>query len=447
MSLGRPRGASALALLASGLVVALAPGCAGVTHARAPGLDARVDRRVAVLPFAARHDGDHPGAVPLALLVDALPLLHEPSAAAERGPERLRARVHAELEARTGFELVPLPAIDAGLAAAGLDVASVGSLDGPGRARAARRLGEATGADALLFGVVTAWGREFWGLQAHATVGVALELRDAATGEVLFVSEAEDTAHSGVSQLPLPIVTDPLEVPAWLLLELLRGLSTSMFLRLADDVAALAVEGLSAHPEDDDGPAAPPRVELAAASLDPAGPLVVVARGTPGALAAFRVAAGGWIPMAECAPGTYRGSLLGGPRGDRVAVRLLGEGGGADEVGLPGSGEPPGAPGRVLARGARLVLLTPRGPVPAEVAVPRGDDLVLLDERLDGPVAVVLARGDPRREAGGGPALTPVPLGPGELLVVPCDVPGACALEVHAAAGPPADVRVVVAPR
>jgi hypothetical protein len=319
---------------AAALLAVCAAGCAATVHTRAAGLDARTDRRVAVLPFTARHDGDHPTAVPLALLVDSLPLLNEPSASVERGPELLRARVHAELDARTGFELVPLPAIDAGLAAAGLGVASVGSLDGLGRAAAARRLGEATGADALLFGDVTAWGREFWGLQSHATVGVSLELRDAATGAVLFSSEAEDTAHSGLSQLPLPIATDPLEVPAWVLLELIRGLSTTTFVRLADDVAALAVGGLWTTTEADP---APPRVDLAAASSPPGEPLVVVARGTPGALGAFRVGAGPWVPMAECSPGTYRGSVVARSPGrpEHLAVRLVAEGGGTDEVRLP----------------------------------------------------------------------------------------------------------------
>ncbi len=445
MSLARPRRparASAAALLA-----VCAAGCAATAHTRAAGLDVRADRRVAVLPFTARHDGDHPSAVPLALLVDSLPLVSDPSGAAERGPEVLRARVHAELGARTGFELVPLPAIDAGLRAAGLDVASVGSLDGPGRAAAARRLGEATGADTLLFGEVTAWGREFWGLQSHVTVGVALELRDAATGAVLFSSEAEDTAHSGVSQLPLPIVTDPLEVPAWVLLELLRGLSTTTFVRLADDVAALAVGGLSTEADP-----APPRVELAAGSSAPDEPLVVVARGTPGSLGAFRVGAGPWIPMAECSPGTYRGSVA-RPRGqpEHVVARLVAEGGGRDEVQVLGellaaSPQPPRA-ARRPERGSRLVRLTARGVVPDRVILERGSDLVLLNEREDGPVAVVLGRGDPRREAGGTPALTPVPLGPGEALVVPCEVPGEHALDVRPAAGRPAAVLVVVAPR
>ena len=151
---------------------------------------------------------------------------------------------------------------------------------------------------------------------------------------VLFSSEAEDTAHSGLSQLPLPIVTDPLEVPAWVLLELIRGLSTTTFVRLADDVAALAVGGLSTTTEADP---APPRVDLAAASSPPGEPLVVVARGTPGALGAFRVGTGPWVPMAECSPGTYRGSLVARSPGrpEHLAVRLVAEGGGTDEVRLP----------------------------------------------------------------------------------------------------------------
>jgi hypothetical protein len=307
-----------------------------------------LDRRVAVLPFADRHEGDHPSAVPLAILVDALPILGDPSAAADQGASILRARVHAELAARTRFELVPLPAVDTGLAAAGFDAAALHSLDAPGRA-AARRLGEATGADTLVFGDVTAWRREFWGLQSHATVGLALELRDAATGARLFSAEGEDTEHSGLSQVPLPLATEPLEVPAWVFLELLRGLSNSVFLRLADDVAALSVGGLSSLPADG-ADATVPFIDQVAVSA--AGPLatgdllVVVARGTPGALAAFRVGPGGWITMAECAAGTYRGSAVTPPTGwpaGRIVVRLLGEAH-ADEVELLGPTVSGGAP-------------------------------------------------------------------------------------------------------
>jgi hypothetical protein len=98
---------------------------------------------------------------------------------------------------------------------------------------------------------------------------------------------------------------------------------------------------------------------------------------------------------------------------------------------------------RTPERGSSLVRLTARGVVPDRVVLARGSDLVLLNEREDGPVAVALGRGDPRR-GGGAPALTPLPLGPGEALVVPCDVPGEYALDVHPAAGRPAAVLVVV---
>ncbi len=117
---------------------------------------------------------------------------------------------------------------------------------------------------------------------------------------------------------------------------------------------------------------------------------------------------------------------------------------------LPGCSAPaprPRGPARAPGRGSRLVRVTARGLVPDRVVLARGGDLVLLNEREDGPVAVTLGGSDPRGAADGAPPLTPVPLGPGEALVVPCEVPGEHALHVHPAAGPPAALRVVVEPR
>lgn len=312
-------------------LVALAVGCASSHGERAPDLDPRAGRRLAVLPFADRHTGDHPTAYALTWVADGLPFLADDAVAAARGAAVMREKVQGELRRRTRFDLVPLPAVDAALEGAGLDPAALGPDE---RAAAARALGPRVGADLVVFGEVTEWSREFWLVQSHATVAFSLEVRDAATGEVVYTGGAEDTTHSGLSQVPLPLATDLFEVPVWIVIELVRGLSAANFNRLSDDVAAAALDAL-APTIDQLTEAAPPRLDLVAHSA--AGPLragddlVVVARGEPGARASFRVGPGPWAPMIETAPGSYRGALVVSPghrwQGERVEVRLVGEAG------------------------------------------------------------------------------------------------------------------------
>ncbi|MBX3467341.1 MAG: hypothetical protein KF878_10660 [Planctomycetes bacterium] len=312
------------------LVVALA-GCASSHGERAPALDPRADRRVALLPFADRHTGDHPTAYALAWVADGLPFLADEALAASRAAAVMREKVQGELRRRTRFDLLPLPAVDAALDGAGFDPVALAPGD---RAAAARALGRRVGADLVVFGDVTEWSREFWLVQSHATVAFSLEVRDAATGEVVYTGGAEDTAHSGLSQVPLPLATEFLEVPVWILIELVRGLSAANFNRLSDDVAAAALDAL-APTIDQLTEAAPPRLDLVAHSA--AGPLragddlVVVARGEPGARASFRVGRGRWSPMTETAPGSYRGALVVSPGhrwlGEPVEVRLVGPAG------------------------------------------------------------------------------------------------------------------------
>lgn len=364
-------------------------GCAAASHERSAALDPRADWRVAVLPFVERHDGDHPTAWPLTLLTDHLPPLADEAMAADRSAAVLRAKVHVQLLQRTGFEVVPLPFVDARLEQAGVDLRALGPLDerttaaDRRRAAAARALGPALGADLVVLGDVTAWGREFWGVQSHATAGLTLEVRSTLTGAVLYRGAAEDTAHSGLSQVPLPLATDPLEVPAWVFVELVRGLSTSTFHRLSDDVAAAALDGLAPSVEDV-LEAAPPRLaDVAHAACPREGEVehVVVARGEPGARATFRLGRGPWAPMTETAAGVYRGSLVAvAPAAEPTAeVRLV---------------SPSGGLARATA-GARLVRLTAAGPVPADVTLGPREVLLVICERRDALVAVALEAAPP----------------------------------------------------
>ena len=155
--------------------------------------------------------------------------------------------------------------------------------------------------------------------------GGSLELRDTVTGGVLFRSEVRDVARSGLSQVPIPIATDPIEAGVYALLEPIRGLSTGSFARLSDDVARVAIDGLAPTAGARAG-ARPPELRIAAhsaeAPLAPGDSLDVIALGDPGALATFTVGDGPPVPMIETSPGTYRGSLEVSAAHHFVAARL-----------------------------------------------------------------------------------------------------------------------------
>jgi hypothetical protein len=293
------------------LVLALAStsaGCAASRHELAPSFDPREPRRVAVLPFYETASGDAFTAMPLAALLDRAPVVSDESLDVARAAQVMREKVHGNLR-RTALEVVGLHVIDSLVAHHGLDLAA--AYDGK-REEAARALGETLGVDAVVFGVVTEWDREYYAVETLVSVALSLELRDTVTGGVLFRSEARDVARSGLSQVPLPIATDPIEAGVFALLEPIRGLSNASFARLSDDVARVAVDGLAPSADARAG-ARPPELRIAAHSAT--APLVrgdvldVIALGDPGARATFTVGDGPPVPMTETSPGTYRGSL------------------------------------------------------------------------------------------------------------------------------------------
>jgi hypothetical protein len=291
------------------LPLVLLAGCASHAMELAPGFDPRAPRRVAVLPFCDDSTGDGASAVPLALLLDEAPVLSDESLEAARAAQVMRVKVHQAL-GRTALEVVPLTVIDTLAAHHRLDVAA--TYDGD-REAAARRLGEALGADAVLFGTVTEWSRDYYGLETHLAAGLELELRDTISGAVLFTGRARDVERIGLSQLSIPIATTPVEAGVYLALDPILGLANTGFGRLSDVVSGQAIEGLA--PSAEARAAAPaPTLRVVAHSadrpLEPGDSLVVIALGDPGARATFAVGDLPEVPMAEVAPGTYRGEVV-----------------------------------------------------------------------------------------------------------------------------------------
>ncbi len=300
-------------------------GCASATHRRAEGFDPRVPLRVAVLPFIDPSGGDTLVSTPLVAAVDLVPIISDDRLAKEHAATLLREHVAGSLR-RTALDVVDLHVVDTLLGHRGMDV--VAAYDGD-RKEAARALGEAIGADAVLYGWVLEWDREYYFLESVARVGVRVELCETTTGEVLFEGEAHDAKHAGLSKLP--VAYDPRGAIQAGVVEPLKGLRNTVLATLADDVSRTIVTGL-APPAEERAAAPAPRISFVAHSA--AGPLrvgdelTVVALADAGLHATFEVGEDfPPVPMTASAPGSYRGTLRISPahrfREATVTVRVV----------------------------------------------------------------------------------------------------------------------------
>ncbi len=319
--------ASSLRQVALGLLLLLATsGCATSRLELAPGFDPRAPLRVAVLPFVDRAGGDALVSRPLVAALDLVPILSDDGATRAHAATLLREKVQGNLH-RTHLDVVDLHVVDSLLLHRRLDGLALHEGD---RAAAARLAADALGADAVVFGEVTEWDREWYLVESVARVGLALELRDGATGGLLYSGEVHDAEASGVSKLP--IAYSPDGAAQAVLVQALRGLRNTLFVTLSDDVARAVVLGLGA-PAEARASGHAPRVHAVAASAAPGEPLrpedalVVVALGDPDARATFQVGDGPPVPMTESSPGRYRGALRVSPahdwRGAPLTVRLV----------------------------------------------------------------------------------------------------------------------------
>ncbi len=293
------------ALLA--LLLLVVPGCAAeTTFKRAEGYDPRVPLRVAVLPFVDRASGDQLVSRPFTALLDLVPILSDDTLTKKNAATLLRLKLAANLH-RTQLDVVDLFVVDSLLGHRKLDALRAYDAD---RAEAARRLGEALGADAVLFGEVVEWDREYYVVESVVRAGLKVELRETTSGALLFESRVREEEYAGLSKVPLAY-----DVPGAIksaVLEPLRGLRNTLFYTLSDDVAREVVTGLVPSAEER-AAAKAPRIRFVAhtdaEALAPGDELVVVAIGDPGARATFRVGETETLPMTESAPGSYRGTL------------------------------------------------------------------------------------------------------------------------------------------
>lgn len=157
--------------------------------------------------------------------------------------------------------------------------------------------------DAVLYGHVTEWERNYYGIESVLNVGLKLKLVGAKNEAVLYEAIAKKSDRSGLTGGPTGLSD--------LLIEPLKGLDSEKLSRVAEKVAVSATRGLSYHSELERSPAP---IILAAShtpnhlSSKSPSPLLVLAYGTAGCQALFSVGAPAkWIPMIEVEPGQYVG--------------------------------------------------------------------------------------------------------------------------------------------
>jgi hypothetical protein len=291
----------------------LVQGCSSAQHRRAEGFDPRVPLRVAVLPFIDRAEGDNLASKPLALFLDLLPVLSDDALTREHAATIFREKFQGNLH-RTHLDVVDLHVVDSLLLHRKLDVPPMYEQD---RAAAARQLGDALGADAVLFGTVTEWDRDYYLVESIVRAGLEVELRDTVTGGLLFDAQVHDVETSGISKLPVAYSPDG-AIQA-VLVESFKGLRNTLFITLTDDIARQIVEGLAA-PAEERALGRAPEVYFVAHSaqgrLAAGDELVVVAIGTADARATFQIGDGPPVPMNESCPAPHRAAR------DAPAARL-----------------------------------------------------------------------------------------------------------------------------
>ena len=152
----------------------------------------------------------------------------------EKGAEALRADLVVSLQ-ESPFDTVELHQIDAALRQHGW---SEGQLLPANLSLAT--LAHDLGADLLLRGTVTNWGRGYAVLESWVKAELQLELIDPASGEVLWSEQKKNTRQAGIFKVPAgykAIVTAPI-----------AGMRTSHLERVASHLGRAMVQDLSTSP-------------------------------------------------------------------------------------------------------------------------------------------------------------------------------------------------------
>lgn len=179
--------------------------------------------------------------------------------------------------------------------------------------------------DAVLFGRVTDWDRNYFAIQSVNTVGVDLQLVSARTGKVLFRSTAKDSESRGITKGPTGISDLVLEPIKGLDIDVIEGLSRKVVrkmllpLMVENRPEFLAAELPSIYAVSHDA---------STGILKPSGHLTVLMFASPKMTASFSIGERVLnVPMVEKSPGDYvgdyyplQGSVL---NSEEVSVSLV----------------------------------------------------------------------------------------------------------------------------
>jgi hypothetical protein len=260
--------------------------------------------RLAVLPF--RYVGDGASSSEVApptsnLLIDSInPLASVPTSS----PTQLaRTYVQNELTA-TRFDVLTPFLVEATLAHSGLTNSEGAFLQQKIHALSPQEICEEfLTCDAVLYGTVYDWDRDYYGIESVSSVDIEVVVRSARTGAEIFRSRGKDSDRRGISGGPTGFSD--------LVLEPIRGLDASIIEELAQKTIASMFRPLRNKPTSPI--AGPPSIYAAATdshhgNFGSAKPLLVLMYGSSTKTASFSIGSViRDIPMVEKYPGHYAG--------------------------------------------------------------------------------------------------------------------------------------------
>ena len=162
--------------------------------------------------------------------------------------------------------------------------------------------------DAILYGYIHRWDREYYGVQSVNTVDIELKLVLAKNSKVLFEARGKDTESRGLTKGPTGISD--------LVLEPIKGLDAEIINELGKSVVTRLLKPLRVSERPEFLSSEPPDIFAAShnapdGKLLPREPLIVLVFGTSQTPARFTIGDTGIsVPMVERFPGHYYGEYL-----------------------------------------------------------------------------------------------------------------------------------------
>lgn len=265
--------------------------------------------RIAVLPFIQTDAAGNIVKADADLLIDDLSLV---SSKRKQTPAKfLQSVVQSELT-KTSLDLVSPAVVEAQLLHNGFDINGSDpveiDLDKVLRAAPSELCEKILSCDAVLYGKVTDWQRNYYVLQTNNAIAFDLKLVSARDGNVLFESKATDSDSRGLSKGPTGFSN--------LVIEPIRGLDNSIISGLARKMVGESLKNIITPSRPEFLNVSPPAIFASAHDsskglVDRNRGLTVIALGSPKAVSSFSIGSViENIPMIERDPGHYIGEYV-----------------------------------------------------------------------------------------------------------------------------------------